>query len=408
MHDLPPGERQAEVDIADAEALFKEAKQRERRRRLIVLGCVLALLIGVAALVSSATTGAKKAHPKLSSTVTRPSRSKTTATGAFVTPRQPNGLALAKDGTLYVVDPGRDRILHRLVSGKFQVVAGTGKIGFSGDGRPAIDAKLSLSNMSGIVVAANGTIYFSDTGNGRVREILPNGIIKTVAGGGSNYIAEAPMPALKAAFCRYACVEGLAFGPNRELYIGANDVYRLDAQGNLQWVAGAAPPRPLPSNWPGPYGNPAVQYDFTNVNRLAFDGRGDLIVAGGGDWGVYERTVSGQLIYLEKDRVSGGEFGPLAETSNGDVLVEGGVDVGSNGTLDLGSTSNSPKFGTSQLDLALGSYKRTGIAIFVPQGIAVSSHGTQYLDTNSVQTPSFLSGIVEVRTNGSIVTLWKA
>ena len=80
---------------------------------------------------------------------------------------------MAPNGDLLVVDSGRDRILRRLPSGKFQVLAGDGERGFSGDGGQAVRAKLDIQNDSGIAVAKNGTVYFSDTGNGRVREKRP-------------------------------------------------------------------------------------------------------------------------------------------------------------------------------------------------------------------------------------------
>ena len=102
----------------------------------------------------------------------------------MVTPKVPATMAESGSGTLYIVDTGRDQILKRLADGRFEAVAGDGRRGFSGDGGPAINAEIAINYQSGLAVAPNGTVYFADGGNGRVREILPNGIIKTVAGGG--------------------------------------------------------------------------------------------------------------------------------------------------------------------------------------------------------------------------------
>src|SRR5208283_2373440 len=92
---------------------------------------------------------------------------------SYVAPEAPTTLVVAPNGDLLVVDSGRDQILRYLASGKFQVLAGDGKRGFSGDGGPAVRARISVHGNSGIAVARDGTVYFSDSGNGRVREVLP-------------------------------------------------------------------------------------------------------------------------------------------------------------------------------------------------------------------------------------------
>lgn len=65
-------------------------------------------------------------------------------------------------------------------------IAGTGTRGFSGDGGPATGA--TLNEPYGVVVARDGTIFFADRLNRRVRKVDANGIISTVAGdGGGKY-----------------------------------------------------------------------------------------------------------------------------------------------------------------------------------------------------------------------------
>jgi hypothetical protein len=74
--------------------------------------------------------------------------------------------AVAPDGALYVADdPGTgiesdDRVLVRVPHGRFRVIAGTGKRGFSGDAGPAVKAE--LSDISGLAVAPAGTLYIAD------------------------------------------------------------------------------------------------------------------------------------------------------------------------------------------------------------------------------------------------------
>lgn len=63
------------------------------------------------------------------------------------------------------------------------MIAGSGTGGgYSGDGGRAIAAR--LSSPGGAAVAADGTIYFADKDNYRVRRIGTDGIITTIAGTG--------------------------------------------------------------------------------------------------------------------------------------------------------------------------------------------------------------------------------
>ena len=70
------------------------------------------------------------------------------------------------------------------------VVAGTGVEGYDGDGGPAREALLDLTpppgvvlGLTGIVARPDGGFVFTDTGNGAVRAVDANGIIRTIAGG---------------------------------------------------------------------------------------------------------------------------------------------------------------------------------------------------------------------------------
>ena len=56
----------------------------------------------------------------------------------------------------------RDQILAMEPNRGFKVVSGTGITGFSGDGGPAIDAKIDDPN--GMTYGLHGTLYFADSG----------------------------------------------------------------------------------------------------------------------------------------------------------------------------------------------------------------------------------------------------
>jgi hypothetical protein len=370
------------------------------------------LVIGIVALIAMVVSGVSYALVNRPSGRARPTRTSSptktvsaTQSGSYVSPKAPTTLVVAPNGGLLVVDSGRDQILRRLPSGKFQVLAGDGKRGFSGDGGPAVDAELHLDYQAGIAVARNGTVYFADALNGRVREVLPDGIIKTVAGGGTISLGTNPVPALSASFGGPFSLFGLAMGPNGQLYIGTNGVYRLSPDGVLHWVVGKlVPPKDLPKGWGGVYSNPAIQSDFMPATRLAFDGKGDLLVAGGGGWGLYEMTKSGKLLFLETFR-GDGYWGSLSEASRGSVVLSYG-----GGIFRFSSTGTVEPIGHlgSAIDSALGRLTKGPHMFIGGDGVAVSVNGDIYVDTNVGNTFTSVSAILELRPNGSVVPLWKS
>jgi hypothetical protein len=386
----------------DIDALIEEARQRQRKRWLVIGIVVLIAVIagGVGyAVVSRPSTHARHARA--------PSPTKTvSATGGFVLPKAPNALAIAPNGDLLVLDSGRDQILEHLSSGKFQVLAGDGKRGFSGDGGPAVRAEINVGYQAGIAVAHNGTVYFADDGNGRVREVLPGGIIKTVAGGGTVSLGTRSVPALSASFGQPFSLFGLTIGPTGQLYIGSsNAVYRLGADGILHWVVGKwVNPKDWPKGWSGVYSNPAIQSDFTPAVRLAFDGKGDLLVAGGDGWGLYEMTRTGKLRFVEVFR-GDGFWGSLAEGTGGSVVMsyrDGMFRFSPSGMIR--PIRPSATTDASPLNAALG--KRN---IFIGGGgVAVGHNGDIYVDTNTGNTFTSVSAILDLRPSGKVSVLWKS
>ncbi len=81
----------------------------------------------------------------------------------------PTGVGVDPSGNVYISDTGNSRI-RAVMNGTISTYAGTGKPGFSGDLGPATAAQIDIP-VGGI--AANGAnVYFSDTGNQRVRGIF--------------------------------------------------------------------------------------------------------------------------------------------------------------------------------------------------------------------------------------------
>ncbi len=108
----------------------------------------------------------------------------------------PFGLAVDKEGNLYIADTSNQRIRKVDSEGRITTVAGRGSYGFSGDGGPATEAMLA-SPMS-VCVGPDGIAYIADTFNHRIRRVDPEGIISSVAGRGSKGVSGDGGPATEA------------------------------------------------------------------------------------------------------------------------------------------------------------------------------------------------------------------
>jgi sugar lactone lactonase YvrE len=75
-------------------------------------------------------------------------------------------------GNLFIADSVNKRVRKVSIYGTITTIAGNGTSGFSGDGGPALDAQFQL--LSGLAVDAAGNLYIADSGNARVRKIVPN------------------------------------------------------------------------------------------------------------------------------------------------------------------------------------------------------------------------------------------
>jgi alpha-tubulin suppressor-like RCC1 family protein len=90
---------------------------------------------------------------------------------------------VAVDGSGKVYMDSAARIREVDGSGILRTVAGTGTRGFSGDGGPATAA--TIERVGALAIGPDGSLYFSDPVNLRVRRVGTDGTITTVAGNGT-------------------------------------------------------------------------------------------------------------------------------------------------------------------------------------------------------------------------------
>jgi DNA-binding beta-propeller fold protein YncE len=141
----------------------------------------------------------------------------------------PRSIDVAPDGKMYLVlREGNKIFVIDPASGRLKHLAGTGELGYAGDGGQALAAKFgapgnALNGPKGIAYSPDGSLYIADTENHVVRKIdLQTGIVSTVVGTGQRGDGPDGDP-LK---CRLARPHGL-FLAGRTLYIGDSENHRI-------------------------------------------------------------------------------------------------------------------------------------------------------------------------------------
>jgi sugar lactone lactonase YvrE len=141
-----------------------------------------------------------------------------------------------RTGVLYIADRSNDRIYQVTKSGKVTHVAGTGERGFSGDRGRATEAK--LNGPAGLAVDREGNLFVADEINGRVRKVGPDGVITTIAGAGGNL---PPVGGNFATLTKLDSPRSVAVDHDGNLFIaegGSQLVRRVGADGRIVTVAG--------------------------------------------------------------------------------------------------------------------------------------------------------------------------
>lgn len=82
-------------------------------------------------------------------------------------------------GNIYIADKSGQAVLQITTNGLIHTFAGTHVGGFNGDG-PAPATSLQISNVNGLFVFPNGTVYLLDPGNHRIRRVGTDGVMTTI------------------------------------------------------------------------------------------------------------------------------------------------------------------------------------------------------------------------------------
>ena len=168
------------------------------------------------------------------------------------------GFLVGQDARIWRVDP----------QGRIHVAAGDGRFGDSGDGGPARHAEIAVTRLAAL---PGGGLIFSDSADGRVRMVGPDGVISTVAGGGFSDAER--IPARRAILHDPAPVAAL---PGGGFLVGDNGVRvrRVGPDGRIETVAGNGDDDLHP---PALNGQPATSVTIDAIGLAATPDGGFLI-----------------------------------------------------------------------------------------------------------------------------------
>lgn len=185
------------------------------------------------------------------------------------------GLALDPAGNIYIADADKNRIRQVDGAGTIETIAGTGRFGWDGDGGPATIA--TLTAMSGVATDRSGNLYIADTWADRVRKIDLHGTISTVAGTSEEGRSGDGGPAIEARLNR---PHGLAIDDSGNIYIADTDnhlIRRVDASGMISTVAGTGE-----AGYSGD-GRSATEAQLDEPHAVAIDPAGNVFIADTGN-----------------------------------------------------------------------------------------------------------------------------
>ena len=295
---------------------------------------------------------------------------------------RPGALALTGNGDLVIADSFRDQLVERHPNGELTVLAGTGQPGFSGDGGPAVDAR--LDDPGGMVMSATGTLYFVD-GN-RIRAISPGGIIRTVAGNGKSGSSTGNGPALDASL--NPC--DVAVSKDGTLYIATSSaILKLSPSGVLSTFAKGGPPTGVD------VGTPSGPMAFSPQD-IAFDGAGNLDVFSSSPKEMFQVSPTGAIRLLGEAYTE-----QMATAPDGDVLTAGHGE-------SIGRITTSGTMGRYLKLLGLeihGLWSPGDQPGIEPSGIAVTPSGAIYLDSFEGNGWSGGTSLVRVTLEGTLEAL---
>ncbi|QDQ26928.1 hypothetical protein FNU76_11455 [Chitinimonas arctica] len=316
----------------------------------------------------------------------------------------PQGLALGKDGNLYVADA--NHLVRKITpAGQVDTLAGTAGAPGNADGT---GTAARFYDPRGLSADANGNIYVADTFNATIRKINPAGVVSTLAGAaGQSGSADGLTNG-----ARFHLPLGLANDAAGNVYVadsGNNTLRRITPQGLVDTVAGTAGVR-------GSIDAVGAAAQFNGQHGLASDAAGNVYVADTANSTIRKISSTGVVTTLAGTAgVNGSADGMAGEAR---FYASQSVAIDGSGNLYVADTANSTVRKISpngQVSTFAGVAGQSGhvdgvgdeARFYLPQGVTTDPAGNVYISDTLLDknTPRYSAVIRKITPVGRVTTM---
>ena len=330
------------------------------------------------------------------------------STGTAGALNDPAGLSITSDGSILIADTNNNRIRRAYANGTITTIAGTGSAGFTGDGGPAINARLNLPNR--VQALADGGYLIADRNNHRIRLVAADGTISTIAGDGTAAYGGDGGPATSAQINQPV---GVSIMPNNDILVTDTFNQRIRLVDESEDAVVPPPSEPLPpppdipppppppvernvkpptiseagvtydnptytcttGTWEGLAANPQYKYEWHVISTLKDSPFGSLSRT-------IVQTVGTSQRYTLSDAQRGAKFNCVVSARTG----TGNIIAAASATRTL---SGVPKFDTVTIPGLYGDIRVSGIDVFQA---SQPSAGSQRFRADNPNFPAVCGG----------------
>ena len=172
----------------------------------------------------------------------------------------------------------------------------------------------------GMALDASGNVIVADSGNHAIRQISPDGMVTTIAGGNGKGVRDGP-----GALAQFAEPRDVAVHADGSIYVAdslGNRIRRVAPDGTVSTVSGGGPVDERSRSWRvfgGVNDGPAAEARFSDPTAIAFDHDGNLLIVDRGNDAIRVLSPEGQVSTLASAELASLPRG-IAVDENGAIL----------------------------------------------------------------------------------------